>query len=85
MEQKVLTASANTGIGLWTSICYFFSQIGGGESFNFYSKQKKLISKANVRLEKQLNSLPEGFELSDYRVTWNTPLSVTVSALAIKK
>ena len=83
MKQKILTASANTGIGLWTSICMFFCKITGTESFNYKMKQEKVLDTANIGLSSQLKYLGKDYYLVDYRVTWSGPLSVTVSALAV--
>lgn len=84
MERRViLTASSNTGIGLWTSICVGFCSILGTESKNYKKKQNKVLAAANLELAQQLKSLGFGYVLSDYRVTWSGKLSVTVSALAV--
>lgn len=82
MSNKILVASANTGTGLWTSICFGFCEIIGKESVAYRTKQKKVLAAANKRLLSQLSTLGEGYKLTDYRVTWSGKLSVTVSALA---
>ena len=82
MNSKVLTASANIGVGLWTSICVGFANVFGVESKNYRTKQKKVLAAANKRLLSQLDALGAGYKLTDYRVTWSGKLSVTVSALA---
>jgi len=84
MKPRLLTASANTGMGLWTLICVGFSQIFGCESQNYKNKQRKVLDEANKDLLDQLRRLPGNFEISEYRVTWSDKLSVTVSALAIE-
>ena len=83
MKQVPLTASANTGIGLWTMICVGFSQIFGCQSKSLKRKQEKILNFANEDLDDQLNDLGPEYSLVDYRVTWSGKLSVTVSALAV--
>ena len=85
MEQKPLTASSNIGIGLWTSICVFFCSIFGIESQNYRNKQRAVLARANRDLTMSLKALGPGYTLVDYRVTWSSSLSVTVSALAVKE
>ena len=85
MEQKLLSASANTGIGLWTSICVAFSKIGGVESNKLTLKQSSVLEKAKRRLESRFKDLGEGWVLSDFRVTWSNLLEATVTALATKE
>ena len=84
MKQKILVASSNTGIGLWTSICVAFCQIFGKESKNYKRKQEKILDAANADLRNQLKETGDNFHLVDYRVTWSQNLSVTVSALAVE-
>lgn len=84
MRQVVLTASANTGMGLWTMICVGFSHIFGVESKNLKAKQEKVLNMAKTRLSEQFSELGPGYELSDFRVTNETSLTITVSALATK-
>ena len=82
MSKRILAASANVGIGLWTSICVSFCRIFGKESKAYRGRQKRVLDAANRRLLSQLEELGEGYVLSDYRVTWSGGLAVTVSALA---
>ena len=82
MDRKILTASYNTGIGLWTSICVGFSSIFGVVSKNYKQKQEKVLNAANKELKRQLVALGDGYYLIDYRVTWSSKLAVTVSAIA---
>ena len=82
MEKIVtITASANTGIGLWTSICVAFCSLLGRESNHFKAKQDRILRMANTRLNKLAETLKAKC-ITDYRVTWSGSLSVTVSALA---
>jgi len=82
MENKViLSASSNNGIGLWTSICVAFCSILGKKSKNYQKKQDKVLNDANKQLMAKYKSAG-GISLSDYRVVWESKLSVTVSALA---
>ena len=83
MIQKTLAASANMGVGLWTSICVAFCSLLGRQSQNFKRKQVRLLAMANEDLNKSFKKLGKGYVLNDYRVTWSGKLSVTVSALAI--
>jgi len=80
MEQKIITASANMGIGLWTAICVFFCAIFGRESKTYKNKQNTVLNFANGDLLRQLKSFPK-YKISDYRVTWQRALAVTVSAI----
>ena len=82
MDTVILTSSANTGIGLWTSICVAFASIMGCESKNYKRKQKRILKKANEELYKQLAELGPGYELFDYRVVETGKLAITVSAIA---
>ena len=84
MEYKLLTASTNTGIGLWTSICVGFSAIFGVQSLAFKKKQNRILYAANRDLLNQFKELGSGYSLHDYRVFWSSKLSVSVSAMAIK-
>ena len=84
MEQYLVTASANTGRGLWTSICVAFAHVFGVESKNLLAKHNKVLTIAEERLCQKIKDLGTGFVLEDFRVIWESPLSVTVSALAVK-
>ena len=84
MNEVTLSASANVGVGLWTSICRAFASIFGVESKNFLNKQNRILKSAEARLKSKFAELGPGYELRDYRVTWGGALSVTVSALAVK-
>lgn len=83
MSQKILTASSNTGVGLWTTICLGVCGILGRESKSFKKKQSKVLKAANKDLEAELHALGPKFSLVDYRVTWSGKLAVCVSALAV--
>lgn len=85
MNQRLLVASSNTGIGLWTSICVAFCNIFGKESIAYKKKQNKVLTAANSSLFSQYRKLAAaGYYLVDYRVTWSGKLAVTVSALAVE-
>ena len=84
MKQRILTANANMGIGFWTAICYFAANIGGVESKNFLKKHDQVLKTAKDRLSQEFINLGPGYKLTDFRVTWTSPLSVTVSGLASK-
>ena len=81
MKQILLTASANTGMGLWTMICVAFSTIFGVESRNLRKKHTKVLKRATDRLIQQCKGYGENIEISDFRTVWNTSLSCTVSAV----
>ena len=81
-KAKIYTASANTGIGLLTSICVFFASIGGVESLNFKNKQQKILNTANKRLVEALAK--DGItDISDYRIVWQGKLNVAVSVMGV--
>ena len=84
MKQCLVTASANIGRGLWTSICVAFTHIFGVESKNLEKKHQRVLSAAEKRLHEKVFELGPGYVIEDFRVNWETPLSVTVSALAVK-
>ena len=83
MRTVAVTASANTGFGLWTMICFGFSQIFGCQSKSFKRKQEKVLDIANKDLESQLNELDPNHTITDYRVVWYGLLSATVSVIAV--
>ena len=85
MDSKILSASANTGTGLLTSICVVICNLLGTESQNYKAKQQKVLNEANRELLAQFKKLGAGYKMIDYRVTWSGKLSVTVSALAEPK
>lgn len=78
MENKaiVLTASANVGIGLWTSICVAFTNIFGIESKNFSKKMQRVMDKVKKDLEEQMSKYPE-IEFSDFRIVKDGSLAYT--------
>ena len=84
MEQRVLTVSANQGIGLLTLICRSFTVILGIKSKMYLKKQKLVLENARKRLDEELSALGQGYELTDVRVTWQGASAVTISALAVK-
>lgn len=85
MKQKILTSSSNIGMGLWTGICVMFCSLLGRESLNYKKKQDRVLSAANKGLELKIKALGQGYHFVDYRVTWSSSLSVTVSALAVNE
>lgn len=82
-KEIILTASANVGRGLWTSICVFFCDIFGRESLAFKAKQRRILESAKYSIDNQLNNLGEDFHLQDIRIFHNKPLSVSMTALAV--
>lgn len=78
MENKVIiiTASANVGIGLWTSICVVFANIFGIESKNFSKKMQRVMDKVKKDLEEQMSKYPE-IEFSDFRIVKDGSLAYT--------
>ncbi len=86
MEDKnvvLLSASANTGIGLWTSICVCFAHIFGCESQNFKKKQNKIIGKIKEDLKRQMDNYPD-YSFSDFRITLHSKLAFTGTVMGIK-
>lgn len=84
METRFLSASANTGIGLWTSICVAFANVFGVESNNLKIKQEKVLNLAKNRLLAQVKGLGDDYEYKNFSVSWDQKLSVTVSVIAVK-
>ncbi len=81
MVQKILTASANSGMGIWTMICFCFSSIFGISSKNYRRKQEKVISTAKNSISLQLKKLEPDYYISNLTITNNGPLSVTIVAV----
>ena len=82
-RMTVLSETANTGMGLWTSICVLFCSIFGRESLAFKMKQDRILRTANRRLIFKLQKLGPGYTITDYRVVYDSTLSVTVSGIAV--
>ena len=82
-RMTVLSETANTGMGLWTSICVLFCGIFGRESLALKKKQDRILSTANRRLIFKLQKLGPGYAITDYRVVYQSTLSVTVSGIAV--
>ena len=78
----LLTASANVGVGFWTSICCAFAKLGGVESKNFSKKMQRVMNNVKKRLQEQMDQL-EGFEFHDFRMVQNGNLSYTGTIIAI--
>ena len=85
MKVVTLTASANTGIGLFTSICVACASIMGVESKNYHKKTEKVLDEANKRLMKKFEDLGPGYSINEYRVVQENVLSDTVSMVAVKE
>ena len=81
MQQKIILASANTGIGLWTTICVSFCKIFGTESKSYKSKQTKVLKRARERLNEQIKEYGDNCKITDLRVTWQASLACTISAV----
>ena len=84
MKKVTLTASANTGIGLFTSICVACAAIMGVESKNYHKKTDKVLDEANKRLMKKFEDLGPGYSINEYRIVKENSLSVMVSMVAVK-
>ena len=82
MTQKILTASANTGVGVWTAICLWFSMIFGSQSKNYLKKQNKILRIANSSIEEQIKQIGPGFRITDYRLVTTGFLSISITAIA---
>ena len=83
METIILSASANRGVGLWTSICMGFSAVFGFESKAVENKKDKVLEDAQDLLESQFDNLGIGWELRNISVAWNAIFSVTLVAIAV--
>lgn len=79
---KEISASAHTGIGLFTSICLAFANIGGVESKNYVKKMNKIKQQATDDLILQCAKLKFD-EIIDIRYVLSG-LSVIAYAKAIK-
>ena len=84
MKPIMLTANANMGFGLWTAICFMFANLMGVESKNYLKKHNNVLRIAKERLTDEFLKLGPGYSLIDFRVTWTSPLTVTISGLAVK-
>ena len=84
MEKRtvLLTASANVGVGLWTSICLAFAKVFGVESKNFSKKLNIVMDLLKEKLELQMCELP-GFEFTDFRVVKDGTLAYTATVLGV--
>ena len=80
----VLSASANVGIGLWTSICASFTRIFGVESKNLTKKMNRATAAARARLMQEMERYPE-FEFSDFRIIKDGAIAYTASVMGIRK
>ena len=80
----VLSASANVGIGLWTSICASFTRIFGVESKNLTKKMNRATAAARARLMQEMERYPD-FEFSDFRVIKDGAIAYTASVMGIRK
>lgn len=83
-EFLLLTASSNTGVGLWTSICVFFSSIFGVESKNYTKKMNRVLGKVKSSLQSQISKHPN-YVFSDFRIVKESGLTYTGSVIGILK
>ena len=83
-NQIILYSSANTGVGLWTSICIVFASIFGVESKNYKKKMNKVIEAIKLDLHKQMSELKD-YEFSDYRIVKEKGLAYYGTVIGNKK
>ena len=83
MTNILITSSANTGLGFWTSICEMFASIFGVESKNVLKKQNKVLNKAVNRLVEKISEYNNVKSVTDFRVTWQSGLAVTLSIIIV--
>lgn len=79
----LLTASSNTGVGLWTSICVSFARVFGVQSENFKRKQEKVIDNIRYDLERQMAQNP-GYIYEDFRIVKDGSLAYTGTVIGVK-
>lgn len=82
MENKniVLTASANVGVGLWTSICIAFANIFGVRSHNYNAKLEYVMNLVKEKLKAQMDKYP-GVQFSDFRIVQDGKLAYTATVI----
>lgn len=78
MENKniVLTASANIGVGLWTSICLAFANIFGVQCKHYNVKLQCVMNLVKKELQKEMDKYP-GVQFSDFRIVQDGKLAYT--------
>ena len=80
----LLTANANVGIGLWTSICVAFCKIFGGESAAYRMKVNRVSTSIKNRLYKEMDKYPN-YKFEDFRIVKEGNLSLVGSVLGTLK
>ena len=80
----LLSASANVGTGLWTSICVAFAAIFGVESKNYTKKMERANKAVKARLLKQMSEYPD-FVFEDFRIVKDGNLAYTGTVIGTKK
>ena len=83
-ERIILTASANRGIGLWTSICVAFGNFFGVGSYNYDNKVQDLLDDIKEDLLEQMAKYKD-YEFSDIKVTSDRSLSFVATVVGTKK
>ena len=84
MKKIILSESANTGIGLWTSICVAFATVFGVQSKNLKAKQERIVNQCILNLNEKMIGYPN-YEAVDLEVKFQAKLEVTVSVLLMEK
>lgn len=79
-----VTACANCGIGLWTSICVSFAGIMGVESKNYTKKLNRVLTAVRRKLEEVAKANPE-YEFRDFRVVKEGAVAYTGTMMGVKK
>ena len=86
MDKKtiILSATANRGIGFWTSICVAFGNFFGLGSFNYDRKVQDLIDDIKEDLLEQMARYKD-YEFSDIKIASDRSLSFVATVMGIKK
>ena len=80
----ILTASSNTGIGLWTSICVGCAAIFGVQSKKYKFKMNKILNEIKSDLESQMAQYKE-YEFKDYRIIREKGLAYYGTVIGTRK
>ena len=80
----LLSASANVGTGLWTSICVACAAILGVESKNYTKKMERANKAVKARLLKQMSNYPD-FVFEDFRIVRDGNLAYTGTVIGTRK
>lgn len=82
MENKnvVLTASANVGVGLWTSICVACANVFGVRSDHYNAKLEYVMDLVKKKLKAQMDKYP-GVQFSDFRIVQDGKLAYTATVI----